>query len=306
MDLFSQATRFARRFGLGMTASVLLIAAVACTENPPPPPPPTGQPNQVTDFVTFFNDFQRTNTDPTKRPWFCHALGSGEHQHHSEGVPQGPPGPVPPEYQGLQRGNLSWEDCRQLATNLENAQNWALRYPTRSRVPAGCFQTVQYLPGMGNHMQCSTPATFNPNQPNTLQYDGDGPNARLIGMSWIYRGPENNPPDGFPGTNDVWHPHRALCRPTGGLNSGGTVIGNNLPDSQCIALGGRNQRLDLLGGPLWMVHAWIVPGWQYQTDVNAGMHPCLLTTGAAPASHPCWAQAQHDHTGGTPHDEHAH
>jgi hypothetical protein len=308
MEVFSQARRSARRLGPGVIAAVLLVVAVACTD--PTNPPPTGhppQPNQVQNFLDFYTQFRQANTDPNKRPWFCHALGSGEHQHHSDGVPQGDAGPVPAEYVGLQRGNLTWDQCRDLAVDLDGAKNYAMSFPTRrdAETRGGCRQTVQYLPGMGNHMACGgLGSTFVATRPNHLQYDGDGPNARIIGMSWLISAPYNDPPNGFPGDNDVWHRHNALCRPS--LVSG-RVLGNNLTDAACRALGGQNQVLGsaTLGRTMWMVHAWIIPNWQFQTDVHAGMHPCLLTSGVAPVSDPCWAHAQHDHTlEPGEHDEH--
>jgi hypothetical protein len=294
MGLFSQARRRGRHLGLAVMAVGAVIVPVACTTPPNGGHPP--QPNQTLNFVQEFNNFRATNTDPNKRPWFCHALGSGEHQHHSDGVEQGDPGPVPAEYQGLQRGNLSWADCEQLAGMLEAAKNFAMRYPTKADAQrGGFFQTVQYLPGMGNHMQGAS-FGFNPRQPNTLQYDGNGSDARLIGMSWLVAGDGiNDPPSGFPGTNDVWHYHRDLCR------RGGNVIGNNLTSTRCRQLGGTQMPVNR-----WMVHAWIVPNWQYQTDVHGGMHPCLLVSGVAPADHGCWAQAQHDHTHPGNHDAHNH
>jgi len=50
-----------------------------------------------------------------------------------------------------------------------------------------------------------------------------------------------------------------------------------------------------------------VPNWQFQTDVNSGLHPCLLETGVAAAADECWAHAQHDHTlEPGDHDAHSH
>src|SRR3954470_21644994 len=112
MELFRQASRSGRRLGLGVGAVLLAVISASCTA--PPPAPPTGhppQPNQTYRFEDEYNTFKATSTDPTKRPWFCHALGSGAHEHAaSTPVEQAPPLPVP-AYEGLVRGALSWDDC---------------------------------------------------------------------------------------------------------------------------------------------------------------------------------------------------
>jgi hypothetical protein len=297
MELFRQASRSGRRLGLGVGAVLLAVISASCTS--PPPPPPTGhppQPNQTYRFEDEYNTFKATSTDPTKRPWFCHALGSGAHEHAaSNHVEQGTTLPVP-AYEGLVRGALSWDDCLANARAFDQALTFAQQYPTVGSLPAGFRQTVQYLAGMGTHHQNfgtgGSTVTFNPNRPNTLQYDGNGPNARLVGMSWLIRGSETSPPAGFAGANDVWHYHRALCSAPGGPGGGvPNIVGNNITDARCRQLGGVNAPVGL-----WMVHAWIVPNWQFQTDVNSGLHPCLLETGVAPAADECWAHAQHDHS----------
>jgi len=304
MELF-QARRSARRIALGMSVAALATMSVACTDQPTDPSGHPPQPNQTTGFVTEYNNFRATSTDPTKRPWFCHATGSGAHEHHaSNKVEQGTTLPVP-AYQGLVRGGLSWEDCLTNARAFDQALAFASQYPTVRSLPTGFRQTVQYLAGMGTHHQNfgtgGSTLTFNPARPNTLQYDGNGPNARLIGMSWLIRGSETSPPAGFAGNNDVWHYHRALCSAPGGPGGGvPNIVGNNITDARCRQLGGVNAPTGL-----WMVHAWIIPNWQFQTDVNSGMHPCLLDSGVAAANDACWAHAQHDHTlEPGEHDEH--
>jgi hypothetical protein len=279
---------------------VLAAVSVACTGNPPPS---TGgipaQPNQTTAFLQGFEEFQRTNTDPNKTVWWCHATGAGAHQHHeSNGVEQGPATPTP-QYNGLVRGNLSAAECRQNSESYDASLAYARQFPTLGDATRGGFsRVVQYLPGMGTHHSSliRTFGPFNPRMPNTLQYAGDQANAPLIGMSWLV--PGSAPPAGFAGRNDVWHQHRTLCY-RGGIVVG-EVIANNVTPARCTQLNGGNLTINL-----WMAHAWIVPNMQYQTDIHSGMHPCLITGGVAPAGHACWAQAQHDHsTGGEHHGEH--
>jgi hypothetical protein len=277
-----------------LTASALTLVSVACT-TPPPSNTIPPQPNQTLGFVQEYNNFKATSTDPTKRPWFCHATGAGAHQHAvGNGVEQGPEIPIP-AYDGLVRGGLSWEDCLANARSWDAAMAFARQYPTvRAAEAAGFYRTVQYLAGMGTHHQnLSLGSAFNPNRPNTLQYAGNSPDSPLIGMSWLVRSATSQPPAGWPGVNDVWHPHRDLCY------RGRDVIGNNVGAARCSQLGGRYSPINL-----WMAHAWIVPNMQFQTDVHAGIHPCLQASGLAGASDECWAHAQHDHTLEPGHGDH--
>jgi hypothetical protein len=285
----AERRRIRRGLGLGATVVALAAVSMACVT----PPPPTGgippQPNQTTGYVAEYNSFRATSTDPTKRPWFCHALGSGAHTHAAgNDVEQGPEIPVP-AYDGLVRGALSWEDCLTNAQSYDAALAYAQRFPTVAAAErAGFVRTVQYEAGMGTHHQLmSSGYTFNPRQPNTLQYSGNSPDSVLIGMSWLVRNgvPLGQPPAGFAGANDVWHPHRDLCY------QGRDVIANNVGSTRCRQLGGTLAPINL-----WMAHAWIVPNMQFQTDVNAGVHPCLLASGLAAAGDQCWSHAQHDHS----------
>ena len=55
-------------------------------------------------------------------------------------------------------------------------------------------------------------------------------------------------PDGFAGTNDVWHQHTNLC------------IVNGWVDREMAATRGDCAGSFLAGADLWMLHAWVVPG----------------------------------------------
>ena len=39
---------------------------------------------------------------------------------------------------------------------------------------------------------------------------------------------------------------------------------------------------------VWLLHAWIVPGWEDRSDVFAGHNPCLLPSGPATPDDECW------------------
>ncbi len=208
-------------------------------------------------------------TDPATRPWWCNSIG-GEGTHGSEYYMN----------QGIKKGPLSWADCLELSQDLDAAQQYAMQWPTRAAAEAaGWKASVNYAMGMGTHHALGNPlaGTFDPKKPNFLQYDGNGPNAKLVGMSWYVNNGPDAPPAGFPGNNDWWHTHEYLCI----SKTTGLVI----RDGKCAA--GQNGTTVYLGN-FWMVHAWIIPGWTWEHDVFIGHHPCLLANGPAARDDPCW------------------
>jgi hypothetical protein len=211
---------------------------------------------------------------PNTRPWWCHSMG-GEGTHGSQYYVD----------QGITKGMLSWDDCLELSGYLDDALVYALQWPTRGEAEAdGWTASVNYATGMGTHhvRGNALEGTFDPSRPRFLQYDGNGPDAKLVGMSWYVDNGPDAPPPGFPGNNDWWHTHEYLCI----SNTSGLVI----RDGQC----GPNQNGSTVYlGNFWMVHTWIVPGWQWNHDVFIGHHPCLLPGGPAMPHDPCWASGGH-------------
>ncbi|HEX6236708.1 MAG TPA: hypothetical protein VFZ68_05920 [Acidimicrobiales bacterium] len=221
--------------------------------------------------------------DPDTRPWWCHS-----HMGHDDHEGEGGHGDHGHEhYEGVQKGMLSWSDCLALSQHLDNALEFAQQFPTLGEAEAaGWVRTVNYATGMGTHHRnpntgiLPAPGVFNPDEPTYLQYDGNGANAKLVGMSWyVNSGP--TPPAGFPGDNDWWHVHPQLCL----SSSTGLVI----RDGPCQP-GDNGTTIDLSN--YWMVHAWIVPGWTYKPDIFINHHPCLLPGGPAGPDHECWAMAR--------------
>lgn len=213
------------------------------------------------------------NSNPDTRPWWCHSSGGGHGGHGSE------------HYEGVEKGMLSWEDCLSLSKSLDAVNKYAAQYPTRGAAEdAGISPRVNYVKGMGtHHLRGGIDGNFDPTKPEFLQYGGNSRDSKLVGMSWYVRTDNGKPPAGFPGDNDWWHTHEYLCL----SNSNGLVIGDGLTDAECAARGGYNVYL----GNYWMVHTWIVPGWQHQPDVFVNHHPCLLASGPAAADHACWDMA---------------
>lgn len=232
--------------------------------------------------------------EPEPLPWWCTATawgpGNGDH------------------YDGQSKGDLSVDNCDSVTEAFDAALEYVQQYPTAADAQAGGFERfVPYVGGMGTHDLPASgmaaaiadpsfdrfdpvfPGTalddvFDPTTPEFLQYDGNGLDAELVGMSWLVRTDDGMPPEGFPGGNDWWHNHPLLCFST----SLGVVIGENLPESSCGASGGVNLYLH----NYWMVHAWIVPGMEYRIDVFENHHPCIGSGGTTwdPTDH-CFDQA---------------
>jgi hypothetical protein len=190
-------------------------------------------------------------------------------------------------YAGRLRKDLRPAQCAQLEGYVAQAKAFAQQYPTRaSAEAAGWTVSFEYFSGMGTHhgkgmfteAQLNSPsfdrhdpilpgtATFDPTQPNTLQYDDDGPGAELVGMSWYVRSTDG-PPEGFPGSADRWHHHPRLCI----RKTNPTIIGINTSDTGCAQVNGINLNMERY----YMLHLWVVDDLEYQADVFAPMHPCI-------------------------------
>ena len=79
---------------------------------------------------------------------------------------------------------------------------------------------------------------FDPSKPEVLQYDGNGPTAKLVGFDYYVRTNTGLPPAGFPGNNDWWHHHPWICL----RKTDAAMIAFNISDSACTSQGRRRQR----------------------------------------------------------------
>ncbi len=207
---------------------------------------------------------------PDTRPWWCDAMMSGEGHRGSEWYMD----------RGIEKGQLSWDDCIAVSKSFDEALQFATHWPTRGEAEAdGWRASVNYAAGLGTHHALGSPlaGTFDPTRPTFLQYGGNSPDAKLVGISWFVNNGPDAPPEGFPGDNDWWHQHPQLCI----SNTTGLVIF----DGPCPP-GVNGTTVNLQN--YWLLHAWIVPGWFHEPDVFIGEHPCLLPGGPAEHDDPCW------------------
>jgi hypothetical protein len=158
-----------------------------------------------------------------------------------------------------------------LEAQMAQARTVVAKYPTvKDAEAAGYRMSTVYVPCIGAHYTNYGLITkFDPAAPSELLYDGTKPDSKIVGLSYLvfHRGGQ---PDGFAGSNDHWHQHNA----NGGLcfGGGGTVIGGEeLTREQCTARGGQKRELT----DIWMMHAWVVPGFECSWGVFSGECPEL-------------------------------
>jgi hypothetical protein len=97
---------------------------------------------------------------------------------------------------------------------------------------------------------------FDPAKPEMLLFSGDEPGAHLVGVTYYV---VHRPPTGFTGDQDLWHQHQNVCIAADGPRfAGDGAIG-------CKA------RWDWS----WMLHAWVVPGYENPDGVFAAENPLV-------------------------------
>ncbi len=166
---------------------------------------------------------------------------------------------------------LTHDDRVALEAQQAQARSVIDRYPTVADAEKGGYKmSVVYVPCIGAHYtNISYVAKFDPANPSELLYDGTAPDSKIVGLSYLVWNPGGQP-EGFAGPNDRWHQHNV----NGGLcfGRGGQVIGaEQMTVDECAAIGGGKRELT----DIYMVHDWIVPGWECGWGVFAGECPDL-------------------------------
>jgi hypothetical protein len=160
----------------------------------------------------------------------------------------------------------------QLALQLVAARQAALRYPTVADAEKAGYHLVGggFGPGAGAHyihFGGGIFGGFDPANPPTLIYSGINPTSQIVGLMYLGTGANGQAPEGFAGPNDHWHRHSGVC--TKGLD----VIfppDSDVTQAQCTAAGGWYMKITT-----WMVHAWVVPGWESPAGVFSHENPDL-------------------------------
>ncbi|MEX1006505.1 MAG: hypothetical protein WD271_01515 [Acidimicrobiia bacterium] len=157
-----------------------------------------------------------------------------------------------------------------LAHQLVVARQVALEFPTVADAKAaGYIQAGKFAPGAGAHYVLTRGSSggFDPGAPGSLIYEGISDTSRIVGL--MYLSLNGQIPEGFAGPNDHWHRHQNVCVKYG---AGGIEIpfpaDSDVTSAMCSGAGGR-----LLVLTTWMVHAWVVPGWESPQGVFSHANP---------------------------------
>jgi hypothetical protein len=161
----------------------------------------------------------------------------------------------------------------ELAAQLTAARDVAMRYPTAADATAAGYRLAGgFAPGSGAHFVAvsagglSGAGVVEPERVNSLIYDGTNPTSKIVGLMYYGMGES---PQGFAGPNDHWHRHSNVC-----INYTATGLDVPFPadadvtEAQCQEAGG-----SLLKTTGYMVHAWVVPGWESPLGVFSHDNP---------------------------------
>jgi hypothetical protein len=158
----------------------------------------------------------------------------------------------------------------ELVVQMEQARTVIDKYPTvKDAEAAGYGMSTPYVPCIGAHYtNIRLVPRFDPAAPSELLYDGTKPDSKIVGLSYLVYNP-GGPPQGFAGANDHWHQHNA----NGGLCMKGSVVvgGESMTPDECAQVGGAKRELT----DIWMVHAWVAPGFECSWGAFAGECPDL-------------------------------
>jgi hypothetical protein len=138
------------------------------------------------------------------------------------------------------------------------------KYDTVEKAAAlGFVRTAVPAPGVGTHwIKWSWVAEpFDPAKPSMLLFDERSDPPKLVGYSYLLQSATK--PVGFAGWNDIWHQHAGLCVVNGWIDR---EEANGPAD--CAGT-------FLTGGDIWMLHAWVVPGWSDKWGHFANSNPML-------------------------------
>jgi hypothetical protein len=161
---------------------------------------------------------------------------------------------------------LNAHDQALLTNQLYGALLAAERYPTvASAKAAGMILAGGMAPGVGAHYQMISADTFkginsdgsvNPAYPASWIYASTADNAPVVGVMYISM--TAKAPSGFIGPNDHWHQHSNVCiQYANGKIGVPFAADQSVTPQECADVHGI-----FMKKTVWMVHAWVVPGWE--------------------------------------------
>ena len=186
---------------------------------------------------------------------------------------------APPFYAPLDRATQA-----ELQHQLELARVAAMRYPTVADAQAaGWRRAGPFVPGLGAHyLAIGKPdaSGFAPNvgpmsdndvlHPLSLIYDGTQPNSKIAGL--MYLGAGMRIPQGFAGSNDVWHFHTDTCNVYNPDGSVDTPFGADITVTKAMCDSVHGQ---LMTRTPFMLHAWVVPGYDSPEGIFSHLNEAI-------------------------------
>ncbi len=157
-------------------------------------------------------------------------------------------------------------DQAALTEQLAQAYQAAERFPTvASAKAAHMILAGGMAPGVGAHYQLingdifkgiNVDGTVNALYPASWIYASTADNAPVVGI--MYESFGATAPTGFVGPNDHWHRHSDVCvQYTNGEIAVPFAADQDVTPQECADVHGQ-----FMKKTIWMVHAWVVPGWE--------------------------------------------
>lgn len=167
---------------------------------------------------------------------------------------------------------VSAADQPQLDAEIALARSVLDTFDTVEKAAArGYVLATSPSPGIGTHWvrwsQILEP--FTPGNPSMLLFDHTKSPPVLVGYSYAVQ--SKREPLGFTGKSDEWHRHAGLCVALTGWVIRERSTGPDACKGSYIA-----------GGDFWMLHAWVVPGWENADGMFAPANPKLCPPKTGP------------------------
>jgi hypothetical protein len=183
------------------------------------------------------------------------ATGAGVPASHEGHSSVDPVAPVPLSAADQAVFEVQWKAAEDAIASRDTIEEAAALGYVRAAAPAG---------GIGTHWmlwsQIAKP--FDPATPSMLLFDERKQPPVLVGYSYALSTPTR--PEGFAGPNDHWHQHIGLC-----VSASGWVVREQTKSrGDCAGT-------YIAGGDFWMLHAWVVPGYENRKGSFAPFNPKL-------------------------------
>lgn len=167
---------------------------------------------------------------------------------------------------------VSAADQPQLDAEIALARSVLDTFDTVEKAAArGYVLATSPSPGIGTHWVrwSQIPEPFTPGNPSMLLFDHTRSPPVLVGYSYAVQ--SKREPLGFTGKSDEWHRHAGLCVALTGWVIRERSTGPDACEGSYIA-----------GGDFWMLHAWVVPGWENADGMFAPANPKLCPPKTGP------------------------